>query len=69
MIRRIRIASSARSAVRMALVAIGVAAVAAPAAAVNYPITDAQRATAERVAQAGVPLSELLPDAPDVYTV
>ena len=69
MIRRIRIASSARSAVRLALVAAAAAVVAAPAGAVNYPITDAQRATAERVAQAGVALSELLPDAPDVYTI
>jgi hypothetical protein len=37
--------------------------------ATNYPVTDAQRGTAERVAQAGVPLSELAPDAPDSYTV
>ena len=70
MIRRIRIASSARSAARVALIAVGgAAAVAATAAGPNYPITDAQRATAERVASAGVALSELLPDAPDVYTV
>ena len=40
-----------------------------PAAAQNYPITPGQRATAEQVAQAGVPLSELAPDAPDSYTV
>ncbi len=35
----------------------------------TYPVTPAQRATAEKVAQAGVPLSELAADAPDSYTV
>jgi nucleoid-associated protein YgaU len=28
-----------------------------------------QRATAKRAAEAGVPLSEIKPDAPDIYTV
>jgi hypothetical protein len=42
---------------------------ASTAAAQNYPITPAQRSTAEQVASAGVPLSELAPDAPDTYTV
>lgn len=37
--------------------------------ATNFPITAQQRATAEQVAQAGVPLSELAPNAPDAYTV
>jgi len=41
----------------------------APAAAQNFPITPAQRSTAEQVASAGVPLSELAPNAPDSYTV
>jgi hypothetical protein len=41
----------------------------APAHAQNYPITPEQRATAEQVAHAGVPLSELSPSAPDSYTV
>lgn len=41
----------------------------APASAQNFPITPAQRSTAQQVAQAGVPLSELAPDAPDSYTV
>ncbi len=41
----------------------------APAQAQNYPVTPGQRATAEQVAQAGVPLSELAPDAPDSYSV
>ncbi|HWP20024.1 MAG TPA: LysM peptidoglycan-binding domain-containing protein [Burkholderiaceae bacterium] len=37
--------------------------------AVNYPVTPQQRATAQQVAQAGVPLSELAPNAPDSYVV
>ncbi len=41
------------------------AAVAAP----NYPITAAQQSKAQQVAQAGVALSELAPNAPDSYTV
>lgn len=35
----------------------------------QFPITDTQRRTAETVAEAGVPLSELAPDAPDSHTV
>jgi hypothetical protein len=42
---------------------------AAPALAQNFPITPGQRSTAEQVAQAGVPLSELAPNAPAEYTV
>jgi LysM repeat protein len=44
---------------------------AVPAAAqgVNYPVTPQQRSTAQQVAQAGVALSELAPNAPDQYTV
>jgi len=38
-------------------------------AAGNYPITGQQRDTAQRVAEAGVALSELAPNAPDSYTV
>lgn len=48
---------------------LGLAAATLPAQAVTYPVTPAQRATAEQVAQAGVPLSELASDAPDSYTV
>ncbi|WBY00143.1 LysM domain-containing protein [Ramlibacter tataouinensis] len=33
------------------------------------PVTPGQRATAQQVAQSGVPLSELAPNAPDRYTV
>lgn len=35
----------------------------------RYPVTPAQRSTANQVAQAGVPLSELAPNAPDSHTV
>ena len=37
--------------------------------AVNFPVTPDQRSTAEQVAQAGVPISELAPNAPDRYTI
>lgn len=37
--------------------------------ATNFPVTNDQKATAERVAQAGVPLEALAPNAPDSYTV
>lgn len=43
--------------------------VALPAWAQNFPITADQKATANQVAQAGVPLSELAANAPDNYTV
>ncbi|MDE1948624.1 MAG: LysM peptidoglycan-binding domain-containing protein [Burkholderiales bacterium] len=42
---------------------------AAGAADPRYPVTAAQRQTAQEVAQAGVPLSELAPNAPDTHTV
>src|SRR5438105_6573965 len=54
----------------LALAAAGLAAlIATGAQAQNYPITPGQRSTAEQVAQAGVPLSELAPNAPDQYTI
>ena len=55
----------------LGLLAILAAAAATGAAAQtsNLPITGAQRDTAQRVAQAGVALSELAPNAPDSYTV
>ena len=40
-----------------------------PAQAQNYPITSTQKATAEQVAQMGVPVGDLAPNAPDTYTV
>ena len=39
------------------------------AQAQNYPVTPAQQATAAQVAQAGVPVADLSPNAPDSYTV
>ncbi len=50
-------------------VAASVAFFSAPAEAVNFPITPGQRSTANKVAEDGVPLSELAPNAPDSYTV
>src|ERR1700761_3621504 len=50
-----------------ALAAIGMGAT--TASAQNYPVTPQQRATAQQTAQAGVPVSELAPNAPDEYTV
>lgn len=35
----------------------------------NFPVTPQQRGTAQQVAQAGVPLAELAPDAPESHTV
>src|SRR4029079_17400690 len=52
-----------------AVAALAASIVAAPALAQKYPITSGQRTTAEQVAQAGVPLSELATNAPDEYTV
>jgi nucleoid-associated protein YgaU len=49
--------------------AVGAMLFAASASAVNYPITPQQRSTAQQVAQAGVPLSELAANAPDSHTV
>ncbi|WP_137921082.1 LysM peptidoglycan-binding domain-containing protein [Hydrogenophaga sp. 2FB] len=43
--------------------------IASHASAQNFPITPNQRATADQVAQAGVPLSALSPNAPDSYTI
>jgi hypothetical protein len=40
-----------------------------PVAAQNQDITAAQRSSAEKAAQAGVPLSDLKPDAPERHTV
>ncbi|MBY0235536.1 MAG: LysM peptidoglycan-binding domain-containing protein, partial [Burkholderiaceae bacterium] len=64
-------ASSRRHPLALALLALSLtcAGAHAQAQAAKLPISDAQRATAERVAQSGVPLSELTPDAPDTYTV
>lgn len=67
MTRRNRSAFHARLAV--AGVALGTALTGAAFAAGDFPITQQQRSTAQQVAQAGVPLSELAPNAPDSHTV
>jgi hypothetical protein len=68
MTRRTRSALSFPRATALAM-ALGLGLAATAAHAVNYPITDKQRSTAQQVAQDGVPLSELAPNAPDSYTV
>jgi hypothetical protein len=50
-------------------VACGLALLSGSVYATDYPITSGQRATAQQVAQAGVALSELAPNAPDSYTI
>ena len=71
MIRRDRSASTVRRAVgAMFLGAAMVPAVfPSTARAADYPISAQQRGTAQTVAQNGVPLSELAPNAPDSYTI
>jgi LysM domain len=49
--------------------ALGIMCLGATAAEPNFPITEKQRGTANQVAEAGVPLSELAENAPDSYTV
>ncbi len=61
-VRRIAGAVSASAAISLALCG-------ATAVAADYPITPQQRGTAQKVAQDGVPISELSPNAPDSYTV
>ena len=68
MMRRQPIVSPARRAAALTT-AIGAMLLATSASAVNYPVTTQQRGTAQQVAQAGVPLSELAANAPDSYTV
>jgi hypothetical protein len=60
-----------RRALNGLLAALAAAAAAAPAVArePNFPITPQWRATAQQVAQAGVPLADLAPNAPERYTV
>lgn len=59
----LRISGLAWTAALVALVSAG------SSLAATYPITTEQRNTAQRTAQAGVALSDLLPNAPDSYTV
>jgi LysM domain len=51
------------------LIASALAVVCGSAVAQNYPITPQQRNTAQQTAQAGVPIEDLAPGAPDSHTV
>ena len=55
--------------VKSAVAGLLLTAASALALAQGLPVTPAQRATASQVAQAGVPLSELAPGAPESHTV
>jgi nucleoid-associated protein YgaU len=59
----------ARGVLRTCVVLAAASWLAGPAGSQGFPITPGQRSTAEQVAQAGVPLSELAPDAPQEYTI
>jgi len=67
---QLRISESLRPSLlaTLAAVALGVAG-ATNAFAQNYPVTPQQRATAQQTSQAGIPITELAPNAPDEYTV
>ena len=54
---------------KLALTALACGLLAGPALSQNFPITAQQRAIANQVAQSGVALSELSPNAPQSYTV
>ncbi len=71
MSRRDRSASDVRRAFGIVSLSVGLGAALGPQAlyAADYPITSQQRGTAQKVAQDGVPLSELAPNAPDSYTI
>ena len=71
MTRRDRSASDVRRTVGVLStgVILGAALWSGAASAADYPITTQQRGTAQKVAQDGVALAELAPNAPDSYTV
>ncbi|MEF7615260.1 LysM domain-containing protein [Aquincola sp. MAHUQ-54] len=62
---RQRLAAPVGAGLGLVLLAAAAAATAQP----NFPVTPAQRSTAQQVAQQGVPFDELAPEAPDSYTV
>ena len=53
----------------LAVCALGISGLAVKAQTSPYPVTPAMRDTAQRVAQTGVPLEDLAPNAPDSHTV
>lgn len=50
-------------------IALALLAAALGAGAQNFPVTADQKATASQVAQTGIPVGDLAPNAPDTYTV
>lgn len=54
---------------RVSIAAAALLGVAAGLHAQNFPITPGQRATATQVAQTGIPLEDLMPNAPNSYSV
>lgn len=64
-----RTAAAPLARLTLGLLAAALGAAGFTAQASTYPITSEQRATADKVAQAGVPLSELAPNAPDTHVV
>lgn len=68
--RHIGLRRTALRAVGAAVAALcGLGGTSARSAEPNFPITPQQRSTAQQVAQHGVPLAELAPNAPDSHTV
>ena len=57
------------SRISIAVILLGTTALTFGVHAQNFPITADQKATASQVAQNGIPLGELVPNAPDSYTV
>ena len=69
MTRSLPFALTARRAIVGAVLGASFGLAAGLAHGTTYPITAQQKSTAQKVAQAGVPLSELAPNAPDSHTV
>lgn len=66
---RSKLSRLALNRISSAVVLAGMGLVASAVHASNFPITPSQRTTAQQVAQAGIPLSELAPNAPDSHVV
>ena len=66
---KMQLISGRFSSISMALTLLGMAALPFGLHAQNFPITADQKATASQVAQNGIPLGELAPNAPDSYSV
>jgi LysM domain len=66
---KMQLISGRFSSISMALTLLGMAALPFGLQAQNFPITADQKATASQVAQNGIPLGELAPNAPDSYSV